>query len=414
MNPFTNAMKQLQHAATGVAISPDILARLASPNRIIQVSLPVTMDDGSVRVFEGYRVQYNDARGPYKGGIRFHPQASLAEVKALSFWMTIKNAVINVPFGGGKGGIKVDPKKLSVAELERLTRSFARAIAIDIGPERDIPAPDVNTNGQTMAWIMDEYANITGREQRGVVTGKPVALGGSLGRTEATGRGGFMVLRELVKKFKLNPKKVTIAVQGFGNVGYHFARAAHEAGFRVAALSDSKGGIYSTGASLDPKMVMDAKQRHGSVTEFEGSSIARVTNDRLLELPVDILVPSALEDVITSKNAGRIKAQYIIELANGPTTHEADAKLARKGKVVVPDVLANSGGVAVSYFEWVQNTSNWYWTEAEVNDRLEKLIVAAFGDVYARSTNMNIPWRDAAYQLALERIGEAVALRGRA
>lgn len=420
MNIFSNAMQQLAEAAQALNLSSDILTRLKSPQRLIQVAVPLKLDNGDLKIYDGYRVQYNNARGPYKGGLRFHPQASLNEVKALSFWMVIKNAVVGVPFGGSKGGIKVDPKRLSASELERLTRTFTRAIAPVIGVDKDIPAPDVNTNAQIMAWMRDEYSQLQGFDVPGVVTGKPVELGGSQGRTAATGLGGFYTLDLLVKKLKLNPKKTTIAIQGFGNVGYHFAKFAYQAGYRIIAIADSQGAIVAKNShTLDPDDVKQTKQLKGlsagvycagSVCDSE--NYTSISTQKMLELPVDILVPAALEDVITIKNAGRIKAKIILEMANGPTSQEAAVKLLRKKKIIIPDVLANAGGVATSYFEWVQNTTGLYWSEKEVNTKLKDLMTQAFKAVSDKVDQQQVNWRVAAYQLALERLGEAIRLRG--
>lgn len=419
-NAFSNAMKQLELAATDMGLDPEVLDRLRSPQRTIEVSVPLKMDDGTLKIIDGYRVQYNNARGPYKGGLRFHPKVNLNEVKALSFWMVIKNAVVGVPFGGGKGGMKVDPKKFSAAELERLSRGFIRAIAPVIGPDKDIPAPDVNTNDQIMAWMRDEYSQLEGFDVPGVVTGKPVALGGSLGRKEATGLGGYYVFRELAKKLKLNPKKTTIAIQGFGNVGYHFAKYAHEAGYQIVAVADSQGAIYSKNhTGMNPDDIMATKREKGlsagvycSGSVCDSENYQSITADKLLELPVDIVVPAALENVIHAKNAGRIKASVILELANGPTAAEAEAKLLKKNKIIIPDVLANAGGVAVSYYEWVQNTTGLYWGEKEVFEKLDILMQEAFEAVARRVDNGEISWRIAAYQVALDRLGEAISYRG--
>ena len=358
-NPFQNALKQLQNAADTFEVKQEILEQLRLPERLLQVSLPVRMDDGKVKVFEAYRVQYNGARGPYKGGIRFHPQADLAEVKALAFWMTFKCAVVGIPFGGAKGGIRVDPKKLSEGELERLSRAFARALAEFIGPDLDIPAPDVYTTPQIMAWIMDEYSQIHGSYQPAVITGKPVAAGGSRGRDIATAQGGFYVLKSLAAKLRLPVRKTRVVIQGFGNAGAVMTRLLSEAGYRVVAVSDSKGGIYDPeGLPYGP--VAEHKRHTGTVQNFKGAH--NITNEKLLELPCDVLIPAALENQITEKNAGRIKARAVLELANGPTTPEADEKLSRKQIIVVPDILANAGGVTVSYFEWVQNRQGDYWS----------------------------------------------------
>lgn len=409
MNVFRNALAQLDAAAQAHGFEPNFLAVIRKPKRILEVSVPVLMDAGSVKVFDGYRVQYNDARGPFKGGIRFHPQTDLNEVKALAFWMAVKCAVVGVPFGGGKGGVTVDPKKLSKGELERLSRAYLRAIATNIGPDTDVPAPDVNTNPEIMGWMADEYAKVTGKFQPAVITGKPLALGGSQGRTAATGRGGLYALEEFARLKGWEPKKLAVAVQGFGNVGFWFAKLAAKAGWRIVALSDSQGGIYAP-KGLDPDKVMAYKKEKVSLVGFPGAQA--VSNAKLLELPVDVLVPSALENQITDKNASRIKAAIVLEMANGPTTPEADVKLFKKGKAVIPDVLANSGGVAVSYFEWVQNRQGYYWSEAEVNAKLKPLMAEACGAVAKLAAEKNVSLRQAAFIVALKRIEEATLARG--
>lgn len=395
MSAFENAMKQLEEAAAVAGVSTETVALLRKPARTITVAVPVTMDDGSLKIFDGYRVQYSSARGPYKGGIRFHPQVDLDEVKALAFWMSIKTAVVGVPFGGGKGGVAVDPKKISHGEKERLTRAFVRAIADVIGSDKDVPAPDVGTDGETMSWFADEYARAIGRLEPAVVTGKPIGQGGSEGREAATGLGGFFVLQELASAAN------TIIVQGFGNVGQGLARAAAAHGMSVVGISDSRGGILSN-APLDVEAVIKHKTATGSVQNFPGAR--NVTNAELLEAPCQILVPSALENQITKENADRINAKIILELANGPVTPEADDILARRGITVIPDVLANSGGVAVSYFEWYQNKKGERWSEADVNVKLKKLMAEAFQAVSGVSSSKKVPLRTAAFILALQRI----------
>jgi len=408
-NPFKNALYQLKSIEEFIPEKDrQYLAYLKQPQRILQVSIPVKMDDGSIKVYEGYRVQYNDARGPFKGGIRYHLQADLNEVKALAFWMAIKCATVNIPFGGAKGGVQVDPKKLSAAELERLTRGYTRAIKDFIGPDKDVPAPDVYTNPQIMAWIMDEFSQIKGYNVPGVVTGKPVEVGGSLGRDTATAQGGFYVLENVVKKLKLNPKKLKIVIQGFGNAGSVMAELVSQAGYQVVGLSDSRGGIYND-KGLDVKAVIDHKKQEGTVTTFPGVKI--VTNKQLLELPCDILMPAALENQITKENAGRIKARFILELANGPTTPEADQKLFKKGIIVVPDVLANAGGVTVSYFEWVQNLANFYWTKEDVFKKLKPIMIKSFEKVWKTGQDYQVDLRQAAFIVALSRIIQAIKVR---
>ncbi|HCX38771.1 MAG TPA: glutamate dehydrogenase [Candidatus Veblenbacteria bacterium] len=410
MSVFANALKQLKQAASYAKIPSAIIEQLKHPERILQFSFPVTMDNSEVRVFEGYRVQYSSARGPYKGGLRYHPQTNLDEVKALAFWMAVKCAVVGIPLGGGKGGITVDPKKLSEAELERLTRAFTRKLAPFIGPEQDVPAPDVNTTPQIMAWVRDEYERVVGKKVPGVVTGKPLNFGGSQGRTPATAQGGMYVLEELIGKLKLKPKQVSVAVQGMGNVGGIMAQLLHQAGYHVAAMSDSKGGIYNP-KGLDVPAVERFKKQTGSLKNFPGAK--PVTNAQLLELPVTILIPAALENQITGKNAGRIKAKVVFELANGPTTPEADVKLAKRKIIIVPDVLANAGGVTVSYFELVQNIQQYYWNEREVIAKLKPIMVTAFRQIWQRVEQLKVPLRTAAYVIALERIGQAIEARGK-
>lgn len=420
INPFKSALVQLDRAASFIDISKGILDQLRVPKRILQVSIPVSMDDGSVRIFEGYRVQYNNARGPFKGGIRYHPDTDLNEVKALAFWMAMKCAVANIPFGGAKGGITVDPKKLSPRELEELTRGYTRLLKDVIGQERDIPAPDVYTNAQIMAWIMDEYSRVIGHTEHGVVTGKPLALGGSLGRESATGDGGFIVLQELAKKMKFIPKKTRVVIQGVGNVGYFLAVQMHRLGYKIVGLADSKGGIYDKrGLGMDPDNVMKTKREQGYIsgcycigTVCDCDNYAHVSNEKLLELPCDILVPAALENQLTGTNARRVKAKVILEMANGPTTPEADDIFRKKKVIVVPDILANAGGVTVSYFEWVQNIQGVSWTEEDVAKKLHEKMVAAFTDVWTTAEQHSTDLRTAAFILAVKRIADAMVLRG--
>lgn len=409
-NQFKAVIDQLNKTASIMGVSHDELEILRKPDRVIEVSLPVLMDDGRIKVFDGYRVQYNNIRGPYKGGIRFHPKVNLDEVKALAFWMTIKCAVVDIPYGGGKGGVSVDTKKLSSGELERLTRAYVRGFADFIGPSKDIPAPDVYTNPQIMAWFMDEYSHIKGENASAVVTGKPVEAGGSLGRDTATSLGGFYVFEQALKKLKLAKNKANIAVQGFGNVGMNFAMIAFEAGYKIAAVSDSRGGIYNKNG-LDLKKVLVHKQATGSVVDFKGAE--NISNEKLLELPVEVLAPSALENVIDKKNSGRIKAKIILELANGPTTAEAESKLQKKGVLIIPDVLANAGGVIVSYFEWVQNLRHFYWEKEKVEANLNKQITSAFQKVWqTMENNGGRDMRTAAYMVAVERLVKALKIRG--
>jgi len=405
MDVFKNAIAQLEAAAAAAKSDPLTVEILRRAKRTVQVTFPVRMDDGSTRIFEGFRVQHDDARGPFKGGIRFHPQADMDEVKALAFWMAIKCAAVNVPFGGGKGGVTVDPKKVSKGELERITRGYVRAIAPIIGPETDVPAPDVGTDGEIMGWIVDEYSKYAGKPSPAVVTGKPIALGGSLGREAATGQGGIYVLDAYTKTAGLDAVNLRVAVQGFGNVGYHFARLAHERGYRVVAVSDSKGGIHSP-AGLDPVAVAAHKKATGSLAGFPGST--EIAGDAILVIDCDVLVPAALENQLTAANAPQVKAKVILELANGPTTPDADADFAARGVVVIPDVLANSGGVAVSYYEWEQNRRNEKWTEAEVAAKLQPLMLAAYDAVQAKAKEFGVPLRLAAFAVAIDRIGVAM------
>jgi glutamate dehydrogenase/leucine dehydrogenase len=408
-NKLKDALTLLDKACRFMGIEHDEIEILKKPQRTVEVSLPVVMDDGRLKVFNGYRVQYNDIRGPYKGGLRFHPKVDLDEVQTLAFWMAIKCAVADIPFGGGKGGITVDPKKLSQNEIEKLTRAYVRGFAPFIGPDIDIPAPDVYTTPQIMAWFMDEYSHIQGRNVPACVTGKPVEIGGSLGRDTATGQGGFYVFEDLLGKLKTKKKDVAIAVQGFGNVGLNFANLAFMAGYKIVAISDSRGGVYNPDG-LDIKKAIAHKQKTGTVMDFPGT--VNITNEKLLELPVSILVPSALEGVINEKNASKIKASIIIEMANGPITSAASDKLFKKGVIVVPDVLANSGGVIVSYFEWVQNLRHFYWDLEKVQTNLAKKINSAFGVIWETMNKYEVDMRMAAYIVAVDRIVVALKIRG--
>jgi glutamate dehydrogenase len=409
-NPYEAVLKLLQIAGEKLKLEPGIHEVLKRPMRTIIVNIPVTMDDGSTRVFTGYRVQYNDVLGPTKGGIRYHPDLTLDEVIALSAWMMLKTAVTGLPLGGGKGGIRCNPKEMSRGELERLTRGYTRALARFIGPYSDVPAPDVYTDAQTMAWIMDEYSQIVGYNAFGVVTGKPVATGGSLGRNEATSRGLMYTIMEASKHLGLGLQGATVAVQGFGNVGFHAARLLHELGCKVVAVSDSKGAIYNR-EGLNPTKVLEHKNKTGSVSGYKGCET--LSNDQLLELKCDILIPSALENQITQANANRIKAKIVAEGANGPTTPDADETLFRNGVFVIPDILANSGGVIVSYFEQVQNQMNYYWTEQEVRNKLEHTIVNAFKEVLKVGKQYKVNMRVAAYMNAVKRVAGAMSFRNR-
>jgi len=408
-NPWLNAQRQFDMAAELLGLEPSLRAVLREPRRELIVHFPVKMDDGSVRMFEGYRVQHNVGRGPAKGGIRFHPQVTLDEVKALAMWMTWKCAIAGLPFGGAKGGVICNPRELSHGELERLTRRYATEISILIGPERDIPAPDVNTTPEMMAWIMDTVSMAEGYSVPAVVTGKPLAIGGSEGRSAATGRGTMVVALEACKTLGRDPATMTVAVQGFGNAGSVAARLMQEKGFRIVAVSDSSGGIYAP-AGLDVPAVITHKKESGSVVGFAGA--APISNHALLELDVDVLVPAALENQITAANADRIKAKLILEAANGPTTPDADAILARRGIIVVPDVVANAGGVTVSYFEWVQDLQSFFWGEDEVNQRLERVMARAFHETWDAAARHEVPMRLGAYLVAVERVAEATRTRG--
>lgn len=402
-NPWERAKKQLLNAAAKMKLDKLVLAELMEPHRILQTAIPIKMDNGQIKTFFGVRVQHNNRLGPYKGGLRFHPQVSMDEVKALSFWMTMKNAVCNVPFGGGKGGITVDPKQLSPKELEKLTRAFTRRIADVIGPTRDVPAPDVNTTPQIMSWLLDEYEKYTGRKSPAVVTGKPVDNGGSLGRTEATGLGGVYVLMEMLKLLKISPKGLTAAVQGFGNVGRYAARFLQAEGMTVVAVSDSKGGIYKDTGLGDTGLIEKFKDKKGTL-DGAVSGAKNISNKQILELPVDILIPAALENVLTGENAGNVKAKMILEMANGPTTLEADVLLAKKRIPVIPDILANSGGVTVSYFEWFQNMHREKWSKEKVFKKLAVKMRLAAREVYELHKKKKITLREAAYIKAILRI----------
>lgn len=409
MNAFDNALAQFDIVADKSGLDPVVRDLLRAPERIVSVRFPVRMDDGSTRIFDGFRVQHSNARGPYKGGIRFHPDVTLDEVKALAFWMTIKTAVVGIPFGGGKGGVVVDPKVLSAAERERLMRAYVRAIADVVGPERDVPAPDVGTTAEDMRVFADEYRRVTGRDEPAVVTGKPVAAGGSLGRDTATGDGGFFVLEALRSKLNFEQGSSPAVIQGFGNVGQSIALALASHGYPVIAVSDSRGGVVVP-SGLDIPMLISHKQKTGSVSGFPGS--CTITNAALLELPCRVLVPSALESQITAENAGNIQAKIILELANGPITPEADALLAGKGTLIVPDVLANAGGVAVSYLEWEQNKRHETWSAKKVNLELKKIMHEAFDSVWSHLTGTTT-LRQAAFRTALDRLSVTILAKTR-
>ncbi|SES92257.1 Glu/Leu/Phe/Val family dehydrogenase [Anaerobranca gottschalkii] len=407
-NVFQTAQKQIKSACEKLGVDPKFYEVLKQPKRVMEVSFPVKMDDGSVRVFTGYRSQHDDTLGPAKGGIRFHPDVTMDEVKALSMWMTMKCAVVGLPFGGGKGGVKCNPKELSTRELEEITRGFTRAIAPIIGNEKDIPAPDVYTNQQVMAWMVDEFSRVKGYTDYGVVTGKPLTLGGSKGRNEATARGCFITIKEGLKKLAIPITEAKVVIQGFGNAGYYLAELMYNAGAKIIGVSDSKGGIYNKDG-LDPVALNEVKKEKGSVIYGNGQQL---TNEELLELDCDVLIPAALENVITEINAGNVKGKIVAEAANGPTTIKGDEILHQRGILVIPDILASAGGVTVSYFEWVQNNMNYYWDEEEVNNKLEKIMVDAFEKVYFMHLNKGVSMRDAAYMVALERVIEGLKYRG--
>jgi glutamate dehydrogenase (NAD(P)+) len=403
------AQQQFDLAAKRLNLDPGIAAVLREPRRQLTVHFPVRMDDGSTRVFEGHRVQHNLGRGPAKGGIRFHQDVNIDEVKALSMWMSWKCAVMDLPYGGGKGGVTVDPKQLSIGEIERLTRRFTTEIAVIIGPESDIPAPDVNTNSQTMAWMMDTYSMHVGYTVPGVVTGKPIALGGSKGRNEATARGAVICVREAASKIGLNLEGATVVVQGYGNAGSIAAKLISELGAKVIAVSDSSGGIHNA-AGLDLAAVGAHKKKTGSVVGLAGTTA--VSNQAILEIPCDVLIPAALENQITAENAAKIKTKIVAEAANGPTTPEADEILFANGAMVIPDILCNAGGVTVSYFEWVQDLNRDFWEEEEVNLRLEKKMVRAFHEVYDMAQGQKSHLRTGAYLLSVQRVADAMSVRG--
>ncbi len=416
---LSDANRRLERALKHVQISEDASERLKFPKASLKVSIPVRMDDGSLRVFEGYRVRYDDTRGPTKGGIRFHPNVTMDEVQSLAFWMTFKCAALDLPFGGAKGGITLNPKELSKFELERLSRGYVNAIADFIGPDIDIPAPDVYTNPMIMGWMMDQYSIIRRQLCPAVITGKPVSMGGSQGRDRATGTGAFYVLEAMMQKFAKSPKETTVAVQGFGNAGSTIARQLFDADYRVVAVSDSRGGVYAEQV-LDIPSIQQFKASTRSVKAVYCEDTvcnlvdnhSTVTNEELLTLDVDILIPAALENQITEANAAEVKAKYIFEVANGPVSSEGDRILEDRGIYVFPDILVNAGGVTVSYFEWVQNRSGLYWTEAEVNQRLRARMVEAAETIWRAARNFDIPVRTAAYVHALERLEDAHSDRG--
>ncbi len=402
-NPFENAIKNLKHANEYAKVEEKTFKKIIVPEHIHEFEIKTKKGK-----YHGYRVQHNSSRGPYKGGIRYHPQVDLNEVKALATWMSLKCAVVNIPYGGGKGGVTCNPKELDKDELQAISRGWAQSMAKHIGPWKDVPAPDVNTNSQTMAWILDEYEKITGTHAPATITGKPIELGGSLGRDKATSQGGYFVLREAIKAN--GHKKSTIAIQGFGNVGGWFATIAAKEGYKIIAVSDSKGGIHNE-KGLNITKVHEHKKKTGAVKDFPGAK--NITNEDVLELKCDILAPSALENVITKDNADKIHAKIVLELANGPTTPDADTVLDKKGTILIPDVLANAGGVSTSYFEWAQNLYGYNWELEEVDAKLDKLMTKAFKEVHNTAKEHKISYRTAANVLALQRIAKAMELRGR-
>jgi glutamate dehydrogenase (NAD(P)+) len=410
INPFEVALEQLDEAAKLIKLDNGLHQILAHPKRVLIVSIPVRLDNEEIRVFTGFRSQHNDARGPYKGGIRYHPQVTIDEVKALSMWMTWKCAIADIPYGGGKGGVICNPKQMSDLELERMTRRYAYAIADIIGPHTDIPAPDVYTGGKEMAWIMDTYSALKGNYvQPEVITGKPLAIGGSLGRTEATGRGLSFTVREAAKKLKLNLHTATVAVQGFGNAGQYAAQLLEEQGAKVIAVSDSKGGVYNKNG-IQIGALRKHKEKKGSVVGFPESK--SISNEEVLETDCTVLIPAALENQITKNNAPKIIAKVVAEAANGPTTPEADDILYKNKTLLIPDVLANGGGVTVSYFEWLQNLRRESWSESQVNEMLDKNITRAFSDVYATHDKYQVNMRKASTVLAINRVVDAIKIRG--
>lgn len=413
-----SALSRLDGALPYAAIDEETLLRLKHPHAVMEVALPIRRDNGELSIFTGYRVQYDNSLGPTKGGIRFHPNVCLDEVKTLAFWMTCKCAVLNLPFGGAKGGVTCDPKQLSRLEVERLSRTYIEQMFHFIGPKRDIPAPDLYTNARIMGWMMDEYSKIRNEFTPEVITGKPIPLGGSLGRDDATGRGAYYCIKELERIKNWNPQDITVAIQGFGNAGQHVGRLLHEDGYQIVAVSDSKGGIYSSRGFNLPSLIQGKEQSkkvmavycEGSVCEMVDAT--QLSNAELLELDVDLLIPAALENQITKENACRIKAKHIVELANGPITPEADRILFDKNCFVVPDILANAGGVTVSYFEWVQNRSGYFWPESQVQEELKKKMTHEFNLIYEMMLEKKLDMRTVSYIHALNRIGLAVNAQG--
>ena len=411
-NAYDNFIAVVDKAAKAVGMDEQEYLLVKYPERELKVSVPIKMDDGTIRVFEGYRVQHSSSRGPCKGGIRFHQDSDINEVRALAAWMSFKCAVVNIPYGGAKGAIKVNPSELSRSELERLTRRYTASILPIIGPEKDIPAPDVNTNAQVMDWIMDTYSMMKGYAVHGVVTGKDLEVGGSVGRPEATGRGVTIIALELLKKLKIEPKDVSIAIQGFGNVGAAAARFLHEHGCRIVAVSDVSGGIRCEKGLDIPKVLAFVGNKKNFLKDYNEDGVEHITNQQLLVTKCDMLIPAAMENQITKENANELQCKYIVEAANGPTTAEADEIISKRGIVLVPDILANAGGVTVSYFEWVQNLQSLTWELEDVNKMLEKVMVKAWNELDANAEKWGLNYRLAAYVVAIKRITTAKKLRG--
>ena len=411
-NAYDNFIAVVDKAAKAVGMDEQDYILVKYPERELKVSVPIKMDDGSIKVFEGYRVQHSSSRGPCKGGIRYHQDSDINEVRALAAWMSFKCAVVNIPYGGAKGAIKVDPTKLSKGELERLTRRYTASILPIIGPEKDIPAPDVNTNAQVMDWIMDTYSMMSGYTVHGVVTGKDLEVGGSVGRPEATGRGVTIITMQLLKKLKLNPKDVTVAIQGFGNVGAAAARFIHENGCKIVAVSDVSGGIRCEKGLDIPAILEFVGNKKNFLKDYKADGVEHISNQDLLVTKCDVLIPAAMENQITKDNAEKLQCKYIVEAANGPTTAEADEIIAKRKIILVPDILANAGGVTVSYFEWVQNLQSLTWELEDVNKMLEKVMIKAWNELDQKATQWNLNYRLAAYVVAIQRISTAKKLRG--
>ena len=412
-NPYENMLSVVSNAAEILGYTPSDYEAVKYPERELKVAVPVRMDDGSVKVFEGFRVQHSTSRGPAKGGIRYHQNVDLDEVKALAAWMTFKCAVVNIPYGGGKGGIICDPTKLSESELRSLTRRFTAMIAPIIGPDQDIPAPDVGTNANVMGWIMDTYSMLKGHCVPGVVTGKPIALGGALGRNEATGRGVMITTLNILKAHAFSPENSTVAIQGMGNVGSVSAKLLYEQGLKVAAVSDVSGALYDPDGLDIPSILEYLSQKRGNLLEgYDAGNAKWITNAELLELPVDVLIPAALENQINASNADKIQAKIIVEAANGPTTIDADKILDKRGIVIVPDILSNAGGVVVSYFEWVQNIQSISWSEEHVNEQLKDIMDQAFQSVWDIAKDKDVSLRTGAYLIAVKRVVDAKNMRG--